>query len=248
MAQHASVSVVVPVFNAERHLEEALASVKNQDYPVLEVIAVDDGSTDGSAVLLSAHHGVRVGRQANSGPAAARNLGISLAQGDFLAFLDADDVWLSDKLTCQIGVFEEHPEVDVVFGHVEEFCAGEVSEATRRAHSRTVPGYLPSTLMARRSVFEEAGVFDAGLRAAELLEWLDRCRTAQLSIRMMDQVVARRRVHGSNTFQRDPDARREMVRAVHAVLRRRRGEADGDQNRGRSPFRSGMLVDSGSGD
>ena len=93
------ISCIVPVYNGERYLAETLQSILGQRVGPLEVIVVDDGSTDGTAgVARRFGSAIRVLHQTNAGPAAARNLGLSEARGDFVAFLDADDLWKPDKL------------------------------------------------------------------------------------------------------------------------------------------------------
>jgi glycosyltransferase involved in cell wall biosynthesis len=107
-----TVSVIVPVYNAERYLGEALESVLAQTYSDYEVIVVNDGSTDGSEqVALGFGDRIRYIRQENAGPGAARNRGIELARGELIAFLDADDLWLPGKLAAQVEFMETHPGV-----------------------------------------------------------------------------------------------------------------------------------------
>lgn len=116
------VSVIMPIWNAERFLVEAVASVQSQTYRNWELLAVDDGSTDGSSALARScterdpariryleHQG-----RANRGPSATRNLGIAHARGEYLAFLDADDVWLPHKLEQQVPILDAHPHVGMV--------------------------------------------------------------------------------------------------------------------------------------
>jgi glycosyltransferase involved in cell wall biosynthesis len=106
------VSVVIPVFNAEATLSEALRSALDQDYANLELLAIDDGSSDDSVQKLREFGDpVRVIQVPNGGPARARNLGLDQARGKYIAFLDADDVWLPGKLRAQIGLLESRPEV-----------------------------------------------------------------------------------------------------------------------------------------
>src|SRR5690242_4967891 len=94
-----TVTCIVPVFNGERYLGEALDSIFAQGHQPLEVLVVDDGSTDGSAAVAKSYGDrVRYFFQPNAGPAAARNLGLEAARGEFIAFLDADDLWHRDKL------------------------------------------------------------------------------------------------------------------------------------------------------
>lgn len=106
----AQISVVIPAYRAVDTLPEALASAFAQTHPPLEVIVVDDGSDDGTAELVEQRFpAVRLVRQANQGPAAARNRAVALAQGDWVAFLDADDRWHPDKLADQLSAADEHP-------------------------------------------------------------------------------------------------------------------------------------------
>ncbi len=219
----------MPVFNAANFLDEALDSIETQEHSVLEVIAIDDGSTDESVRMLERRPQVRLVKQPNSGPPTARNRGIATAKGEFLAFLDADDVWLPGKLAIQVGALEKDPGLDVLFGHIEEFCTEGVSELTRRARTRTVPGYLWSTMMVRRDAFERVGALNTELRFGELIDWIDRARREQLRIEMLSDVVARRRIHGGNFGMREPESRRDYARVIHAVLRRRR-ESGGDES------------------
>lgn len=109
-------SVVIPLYNKEAHVGDTLASIARQSHPPLEVIVVDDGSTDGSAskVLTANLSGLRVVAQANAGPACARNRGIAEAAGDWIAFLDADDFWLPDHLETLAGLIDAYPAADVV--------------------------------------------------------------------------------------------------------------------------------------
>lgn len=111
----ALVSVIIPIFNRKCYLSEAIESILNQSTPPHEVIAVDDGSTDGSAEVIQSFTSVRYHFQQNRGVAVARNQGIELAQGNFFAFLDSDDRWMPDKLAQQLSAFAANPDLDIVF-------------------------------------------------------------------------------------------------------------------------------------
>jgi glycosyltransferase involved in cell wall biosynthesis len=117
------VSVIIPAYNAERYLIEALDSVRAQGHRPLEVIMVDDGSTDGTAGVVAQYPDVRYVYQANRGPAAARNAGLRLAQGDLIAFLDADDVWSDDKLAVQLTLLSARAESQIVLGRLQMVSA-----------------------------------------------------------------------------------------------------------------------------
>src|ERR1700694_2891614 len=105
------VSCIVPVYNGERYLRSALESIFAQDYRPLEVIVVDDGSSDKSAVIAQDFKQVRYMHQTNQGVATARNAGLAAARGEFIAFLDQDDLWMSDKLSIQIEHLLKNPEI-----------------------------------------------------------------------------------------------------------------------------------------
>jgi glycosyltransferase involved in cell wall biosynthesis len=116
-------SVIVPAYNVEPYLREALESVLAQTVTPHEIVVVDDGSTDGTGAVADEiareHPLVRVVRQANGGPAVARNTAIEMSTGEFLVFLDADDVMLPDRIEQQLGYLLAHPEVGLVVGAVE---------------------------------------------------------------------------------------------------------------------------------
>lgn len=117
MAVQPLVSVIMPVFNASATLMQALNSVRWQGCDALEIIAVDDGSTDDSLQLLNSFgDAVRVLQQPQQGPASARNLALQHARGKYIAFIDADDVWLPGKLLSQVAYLQAHPDVAAVFG------------------------------------------------------------------------------------------------------------------------------------
>jgi len=111
------VSVIIPVFNAAPYLRESIESVLAQDYPEMELILVDDGSTDGSLEIMRSYGDrIHLIHQDRAGPGAARNRGIRAAHGDYLAFHDADDVWMPGKLDAQVRFMLERPEFHIVFG------------------------------------------------------------------------------------------------------------------------------------
>src|SRR5437867_2556724 len=114
------VSVVIPVYNGERYLADAIQSVLDQTYENFEVIVVDDGSTDESAAVAKRFgEAIRYVHQANGGVSKARNTGIAEARGVYLAFLDQDDLWLPDKLSVQVAYLDSHPEVGAVYCQCE---------------------------------------------------------------------------------------------------------------------------------
>ena len=227
------VSCIVPVFNGERYLGEALESILAQTYRPREIIVVDDGSTD-TTPAVAALYGDRVlyVRQDNAGAPSARNRGLSLARGEFVAFLDADDLWRSEKLQRQIRQFESRPELDLSVTYLQNFWVAELKdEETRfKGHrlSEPVPGYVTQTLLARRSAFDRIGLFNESLKVGDPTDWFLRAAERGLATEMLSDVLVDRRMHESN-MSMQPGTRRmtsrmedSMLRVVKASLDRRR--------------------------
>jgi len=218
------VSTVIPVYQGERFIERALASVFAQEYGPLEVIVVDDGSSDGGAALAAAHAGVRCLRQPNHGVPVARNAGIAATRGEFIAFLDQDDAWLPGKLHAQMRRMRERPELRYVVARQRMALApgAQVPAWLRRGLlDEDQSGFLPSTLLARRSAFDEVGPFDPGLSTVSDLDWFVRARDMGVPMEMLPEVLVQRWVHDSNHSSQVRNHRAELLRVLHRSLRRR---------------------------
>ena len=182
------VSVVIPVFNSEEFLGQAIDSVLAQRYQPLQIIAVDDGSTDASLSILKSYgNQIEVYQQPNSGSAVARNKGIRESKGEFIAFLDADDVWHPDKTSIQVAHLREHPAVGVVYAGLLKttYARGdEIDRLLQQPVEGTIEidpngsGWLytdlikesgphTSSVMIRRSLVERIGEFDVGYRKGQ---------------------------------------------------------------------------------
>jgi glycosyltransferase involved in cell wall biosynthesis len=211
------VSVVIPVRDGERYLGEAVESVLGQRHAPSEVLVVDDGSRDRTADVAAVFPGVEVVKQEPRGVGAALNCGVSRARCELLAFLDADDVWLPEKLERQIAVLRQRPDVEAVFGHVEQFVDGCAPRAAE-------PGYAPGTMLIRRGSLERIGPFATGWRVGDFIDWWARALDRGLQTVLLADVVLRRRVHGANVGIRLSAERGEYARVLKAVLDRRRSE------------------------
>jgi glycosyltransferase involved in cell wall biosynthesis len=222
------VSCIVPVLNGERYLREALDSILAQTYRPMEIIVADDGSTDGTAALSADYGGqVRYLFQPNAGTAAACNLGLTVAQGDFVAFLAADDLWHPEKLSRQISRLQARADLDLCVTYVQNFWIPELKEEADRFRnhriSQPLPGYVPQTLLARRALFETVGHFNTALRHADSTDWFLRVIEHGGVIDILHDVLVYRRIHQSNLSRRMASAsRQEYVELVKATLDRRR--------------------------
>jgi glycosyltransferase involved in cell wall biosynthesis len=219
------VSVIIPVYNGEQYLAEALDSVFAQEYRPLEVIVVNDGSTDGSADLARSYAGVRYLEQVNQGPAAARNRGIAASAGEFIAFLDHDDVWAPNKLSIEVALLRSNPHLGCVMSRAELFLEGLQEWPKWVALGLEGLGkvtHIQSALVVRRDVFHHVGFLDATYRVAEDTEWLLRASDAGVEITYMARVLMRRRIHSGNLSYRQDLARYFAIRAVHGSIQRKR--------------------------
>jgi glycosyltransferase involved in cell wall biosynthesis len=228
----ALVSCIVPVFNGERYLREALDSILAQTYRPLEVVVADDGSTDGSAAVAAAYGDrARWLSQPTAGPAATRNLGLRAARGEFVAFLDADDLWHPEKLSRQVARFAARPELGVSVTHIQNFWIADLVEEAARLRddprAGPLPGYVTMTMMARRTLFDSVGPFDESLWHTDAADWFVRVAAQGVVIEMLPDVLAHHRMHRTNLSRRmGPGSRREFVGMVKRSLdwRRRFGE------------------------
>ncbi len=221
-----SVSVVIPVFNGAPFVAKAVASVRAQRHGDVEILVVDDGSTDGTQEVLKhleQSDGIRWFQRSHGGPARSRNFGIEAARGHYIALLDCDDVWLPGKLAAQLAIMRARPEVGLVHTDFDvRFEDGTLEERVTARSSREpmvqafAGGHvaLPSTLLIRKSVLDQVGRLDPELYGSE-----DSDLTIRLfrvtSFECIDQVLVTKlqRGHGYRDMAFDEQTHRERVLA-----------------------------------
>jgi glycosyltransferase involved in cell wall biosynthesis len=224
------VSVIIPVFNYDRFLAEAIESVLSQTYGNLEVIVVDDGSTDGSSEVAKsfAGRGVRYCYQENGGIGSARNKGVELAQGEFFAFLDADDRWPEEKIERQLRAFEHDPALELVFGQAVQLHHGPEWETgvkdNKLPAAGMVPGIIPGTMIVKRDAFHRVGNFPGALKVGEFIDWYGRAVQLQIRSVTLPDLFLFRRIHDSNQGIRERQSISDYARVLKATLDRRRAE------------------------
>jgi glycosyltransferase involved in cell wall biosynthesis len=182
-----TISVVIPAYNAARFIGDALASIRAQTLRDIDVIVVDDGSTDSTVAKVQGFApslDITIIRQPNAGPAAARNHGVRRARGRFCAFLDSDDVMLPERLESQLALFQAHPSLGLVHTDLMTFDDRGIIHRTRHAFSNPCGGAVldrllidnfitTSTVMAPKERLIEAGLFNEKRRVSEDFElWL----------------------------------------------------------------------------
>jgi glycosyltransferase involved in cell wall biosynthesis len=218
------VSVVVPVHNGERFLGAALESALAQDYAPLEIVVVDDGSTDGSAELTTAYP-VTLLSQPNSGVASARNAGVAASDGELIAFLDQDDEWLPTKTSRQVGALAGDPGLGFVLTRMQIVLEPGMprpewlDEASLAGPSDAA---IPSSLMVRRETFDQVGGFDPVYRIACDADWLARAKDAGVEWARLDETLVRYRIHAHNGIHGRDALLGELNGVLRASVRRRR--------------------------
>ncbi|HKY43062.1 MAG TPA: glycosyltransferase family A protein [Pyrinomonadaceae bacterium] len=223
------VSVIIPVYNYARYLGEAIESVLGQTYQHLEVIVVDDGSTDGSGEVARSFAGLRYCHQVHAGIGPARNKGVEVAQGEFIAFLDADDRWPVEKLDRQLRAFENDPALEMCFGQALQLQNGPEWEAgvndKRLDVAGMVPGMVPGTMLIKRDAFLRVGKFQGDWKVGEFIDWYARAVELKLRSLVLPELLLWRRIHDSNQGVRERQSVTDYARVLKAKLDRKRAEA-----------------------
>jgi len=227
-----TISVIIPVYNGERFLAEAIQSVLDQTLRPDEIIVVDDGSTDETGQIVAglvknAPVPIRYICQANSGPSIARNAGVHAAVGDLLAFLDADDIWLPTKLNKQVHMLHEHPELGYVGCHVRpQLVFREEWPATLNwaYWESQPPSYTSSALLILRSTWEQVGPFDPNRRLGEDADWVMRARDAGVQAAVVSEALLVKHLHDRNLSHQAAAMGGDLVAALHNSLRRKKAK------------------------
>jgi glycosyltransferase involved in cell wall biosynthesis len=200
------ISCIVPVFNGERYLRETLDSILAQTHQPLEIIVVDDGSTDGTAAVANSYgQRIRYLWQPNAGEAKARHSGLSAATGEFIAFLDADDLWHPAKLIRQIARIGERPDIDLCFTCFQNFWIPELADEEQRCQGRALSqvqsAWSISTFLSHRSAFEKFDSFiddDSWPSGSASMIWYLRAAQRGAVIDVLPEVLMYRRFHAAN--------------------------------------------------
>jgi glycosyltransferase involved in cell wall biosynthesis len=223
------VSVVIPAYNVGAHIGEAIDSVLSQDHPQLEVIVVDDGSKDDTAeVVATRYPQLTLIRKENGGAASARNAGIRAARGEFVAFLDADDIWLPGKLRAQVDYFRAHPDVAMnctgfaqwvsdVDGRFPDPLTIVPDQAAVAADAidRELSGWIyhklllrtfvwTTTVMMRRSLIDRIGLYDESFRLGQDYEYFLRA-SRETEVHRLSRPYALYRQHAGSATARGID-------------------------------------------
>ncbi len=216
------VSVIIPVYNGARFLREAIESVFAQQYEPIEVIVADDGSTDESAAIARSFSGVTVLDLPHGGVSAARNAAVAAADGEWLAFLDADDLWLPGRLRAQLEAAERMPGVDILLGHKRiRLEPGARGVDVLFGDGAEMVSYEPSVWLVRPHAFHVTGGFDVDLAIGEDTDWLVRAADRGIQTHVCPEVLFVRRIHDTNATSEPYDRKGLMLSILRDSVRRK---------------------------
>ncbi len=225
-----SISVIIPVYNGERVLPTALNSIFQQKHSSLEIIIVDDGSTDKTGeIARSFSEGIKYIYQENQGAAAARNHGFSISRSKIIGFLDADDMWASNNLSRQLPYFDDS-EVDLVMGQTQLVREVQIDDEKIEFENLGEPILAPlmGSYIVKKSVFENIGLFNSDLRLSEDVDWFFRFRESGVKIITVPQVSLLYRRHENNTTQKINHWQElNLMEVIKKSLDRRRKQSKG---------------------
>ncbi|MCA9776933.1 MAG: glycosyltransferase family 2 protein [Candidatus Eremiobacteraeota bacterium] len=212
------VTVMVPCFNAAPFLPQCLQSIREQTHNTVEMVVVDDGSTDRSLeVLARCAPEATVVRKSHQGIARSLNAALEHARGDFFAWVDADDLWLPTKLERQLSLLQSQPDLDGCFGGLAEF-----REDSSRSERPPGKGLHRGSLLIRKESFFQVGPFREDIDIGEFIDWYSRARDTGCRFGDIPETLYLRRIHSSSTMQRSPADMRDYLKVAKASLDRRR--------------------------
>jgi glycosyltransferase involved in cell wall biosynthesis len=221
------VSVIIPVKNGERYVGSAIESVIRTNYSPMEIIVVDGNSVDGTADIIKAFKTVRHVYQKGRGLADAWNLGIAVAEGELVAFLDSDDLWTPEKLKLQVGYLVDDPSLQYVISRFKFFLepgfavpVGFKKELLEGDHL----GRIPGTLLARRSLFDEVGVFNTDIAIAADVDWFVRAKDQGIPMGIVPEVLLHKRVHDANLSSNAEKNNQELLALLRQSISRAQGQ------------------------
>jgi hypothetical protein len=220
------VSVIVPVFNGEKFIPDAIDNIMSQNYPSIEIIIVNDGSTDDTEKVINRlSTDIRYFKQENGGPASARNKGIKEASGEYIAFLDVDDLWPKDNLKKLVKELSQEHSLDVVHGYAQLAMHNPVTDVYDYQGNpvEAFPFYIGAALY-RKTVFNKAGLFDTALLFDEDTDWFQRAKGLNMNIKRFEDITLIVRRHGRNMTRNKDMIALNTLRVFKKTLDRTRAE------------------------
>jgi len=214
-------SVIIPAWRAEKYIAQAIASVKKQRWDgEKEIIVCDDGSDDNTASIALAEGAFLLSKN-RSGAASARNMALNAAKGDYILFLDSDDILVEEGLEMLWAPMRKDSSIMAVFGRAQDFVSEELTGeemAGLKPRDGAYGGVLPGCSLIKKEVFDLIGVFDESLKSGETVGWMMKLRESKIPVANIDDVVLKRRLHLTNTGRLNPQ---EEMKNYALLLRER---------------------------
>ncbi|WP_420578366.1 glycosyltransferase family A protein [Ekhidna sp.] len=218
------ITLIIPCYNAEKHLTETLESVVESTLLPDQIICVDDASTDSTVEILASSrltpHIIK--NQKNQGPSYCRNVGLTNTSGSYITFLDADDLLPPAKLKWQKEFLDQRPEIDIVVG--QTICFPDPKRGDKRS-SAHFNAYLGS-MMFRKSLLDKVGFFDESLRFSEDQDWFLRVRERKVGVKYVEKLALNKRLHDDNMTKDLSFKETGLISALKKSIDRRRKSND----------------------
>ena len=217
------VSIIIPVHNGEKYIREAIQNISDQNYPATEIIVVNDGSTDGTdSIVRNLEIDIRYFDREQNGPSTARNTGIKDASGEYIAFLDVDDLWPENNLKLLVDLMQENLGVDVIRGYAQLFRDSENGEREFLGNPKESFQYYIGAGLYRSDVFSKVGLFDPTLFFGEDTDWYNRAIERKISIKWLEEVTLFVRRHGENMTEGKTIIELNKLKTIKRALDRKR--------------------------
>jgi glycosyltransferase involved in cell wall biosynthesis len=221
---NALISVIIPVYNCEKYIKYAIESVFKQNYSNIEIIVINDGSTDHTlAVIQQFKDRIRIITQENRGQAVARNTGIKQAKGSIIGFLDSDDLWPDNHIECMLPYLTEDSCFDTVRGQIKLVKTIE-NEIIEISEIVSIPA-LTGALLFKASVFEKIGLFDETMREGEDTDWFVRFNSSSCKEKKITETTLFYRRHDNNMTNSSEFIKKSLFETIRRKLSRERTSA-----------------------
>ena len=219
------VSIVIPAYNASKNIEETLTSLFNQDYPNIEVIVVDDGSQDNTAVIAKKFDIIYI-HQENQGKPTAMNVGFSAAKGEYIASIDSDDLWSPEKISKQMDAFNTNAELEIVFCHVKQFLCPKVEASEHKffipKNQEILSGHTTIAMLIKKKAYNRIGSFNEEYRFGDFIQWYGRAKDLNIKETVLNDVLVFRRIHKGNLGSDQMAAKLSYMKVIKERLRRQK--------------------------
>ncbi len=225
------ISIIIPIFNGELYIKETIESILIQEYEPIEIIVIDDGSKDGSAKLIKKFQKIKYIYQENSGPVKARNKALLLATGEFITFIDADDMYINNSLSKLSNYLINNPKVDIVEGRVQHLFKATNANIFETKTPAFYHCFLGCSLY-RASVFKTVGMFEDKLTYGDDADWFMRAWENNIVKHRIDATVLLYRRHDTNITNNITDKNQDKVLLFRLKIERQKKNLNREQTVG----------------